>query len=816
MNCFLCNESFSVQQCLLDHLTTFHGTPSSFTYKCTACKPAVSFPDLRRYKRHVGVTHVALFEATTAATFKSTDRDNTVKIPIITHDPPLEPTLQDQPSGHPTSERTNEYKEDNKEKPCTEEDILDIRNSLRESFLNFSQHLYGKKHFTRKDVLDLQRSITEEIIKPICDTFMKIAYFPDGIEYQRLINDICDPWQFISTEQKFVSQMKNLGFDDKVQVVEFKNESNKIVSKGCLMPIKDQIKQYFESGSIFQETMLNMKKLEQTKAITNVVHGALWQSAKNCLKNMHIIPYFVFSDEAEMNDAIGAHSGTHKVWGIYYQFPTIPPHYLGRLENIFVAGFIKASDVTERGPSKAFEDLIDILIDIEKNGIILNIGEETFQVHFVLAGILGDNLGMNTLMGYSSSFSSIHYCRFCKMTKYNAQEMVHLDPNLRRTKENYALDLAKDFKETGIKEESAFNKLQCYHVADHSVVDPMHDLYSHGICSYDLSLVLRYMIQDLKISLHVINYRIQMFNYGDTEKRNLFRKITRDQIKSTSFKMTAREMQLFVHYFPLLFGDLIPENNEVWNFVLSLVELTDLILLPAFNNQLLKTLEEQTVLHHTLYKKLFNEKLKPKYHILLHYVETIKEVGPPRYTWSFRFEAFHQVFKQYCRNITSRKNICLTLCKKAKLIFYENLNRSNFFEDKLEFKNPVNIKLIDMPYFPLLDVNSTQLSLLFRAVSRVQYRRIDYKKGYFVTRSSMNIQKLELYEIQDLLITNEECFLVGQEWEILEYSNHFASFVVGNSIQKFVLINVDDVDGPPIHLYTVGNKNYIRFKKYFV
>lgn len=57
--------------------------------------------------------------------------------------------------------------------------------------------------------------------------------------------------------------------------------------------------------------------------------------------------------------------------------------------------------------------------------------------------------------------------------------------------------------------------------------------------------------------------------------------------------MTAREMMLFIHYFPLIFGDVIPENDNVWNFVLSLVELTALVLLPKFNDELLNVLEKQ-------------------------------------------------------------------------------------------------------------------------------------------------------------------------------------------------------------------------------
>lgn len=71
-----------------------------------------------------------------------------------------------------------------------------------------------------------------------------------------------------------------------------------------------------------------------------------------------------------MNDAIGAHSGTHKVTGLYYNFPTIPSHFLSRLENIFVAGFIKAADIARVGPSTALKELVDTLKELEDSGIV--------------------------------------------------------------------------------------------------------------------------------------------------------------------------------------------------------------------------------------------------------------------------------------------------------------------------------------------------------------------------------------------------------------------------------------------------------------
>lgn len=815
MNCYLCHEIQSSFTSYMHHLTIHHGTPPVFKYTCTACIPSTLFQDIHRFKRHVAGQHLHLFDSLSQTSHHKNQRNVYENLeeninPTTIETDHGDDLLNEEPETMKCEEKVIENMHLN------ENDILELRTKLRENVYKFTLSLYSKPNLTRKDVVEIQKNVTEEIIKPIYNIFTSIASISDNEAVKNLLNDLREPFNFIATEQKFNSATQNLGLRDSLHTINFENSEGQILSKGCLMPIKHQIRLFFESPNVLSKTLENINHLEQEDSLKNVVNGSLWKSIKAKVGDKIIVPYFLYSDEAEMNDAIGAHSGTHKVCSIYYSFPTIPSHLLSRLDNIFVAGFIKASDMSEYGPSNVLQDLIDILVDLESNGLNLMIEGTAKEVQFVLLGILGDNLGINTLMGFAASFSALFYCRFCKMNKYDAQNLVTLDPKLKRAKENYEEDLIKSFKESGIKENSKFNTLKYYHVADFAIVDAMHDLYSHGICNYEISLVLDYMIQKLQISLQTINYKIQMFNYGETEKRNMFKKITREQIKSTNFKMTAREMMMFVHYLPLIFGELIPLDNEVWNFVLSLVELADLILLPSFDNEMIKVLEDQIIYHHSLYMQVFDQTLKPKHHLLLHYVQTIEKIGPPRHTWSFRFEATHQTFKKYCRSITSRRNICLTLCKKANLIFINNINNSSHFQEHLAFKKAVKLKLISLPYFSELELNSELLTSSFYASNFVSYRGTDYKVGYFLTISKLNMRTVKVFEIKDLLVKDELLFVACQQWDVKGYVNHFASFEVSLPQSRFVIMNVNQFDGPPVHLYNSANNNYVRLKKFFV
>lgn len=70
-----------------------------------------------------------------------------------------------------------------------------------------------------------------------------------------------------------------------------------------------------------------------------------------------------------------------------------------------------------------------------------------------------------------------------------------------------------------------------------------------------------------------------------------------------------------------------------------------------------------------MYLNLFNDTLKPKFHILSHYPEVMEACGPVRKFWSFHFEGKHRSFKLYMHSITSRKNTSASMAKKYRFYF---------------------------------------------------------------------------------------------------------------------------------------------------
>lgn len=86
----------------------------------------------------------------------------------------------------------------------------------------------------------------------------------------------------------------------------------------------------------------------------------------------------------------------------------------------------------------------------------------------------------------------------------------------------------------------------------------------------------------------------------------------------------------FIHFSPIMVGDLIQENDEVWKFFLTLLKIIDLLLSYNFNESNIIRLKQLISLCMlSMYIRLFNDTLKPKHHFLIHYPTIIRYPGAP-------------------------------------------------------------------------------------------------------------------------------------------------------------------------------------------
>jgi len=89
---------------------------------------------------------------------------------------------------------------------------------------------------------------------------------------------------------------------------------------------------------------------------------------------------------------------------VYACLKCFSPRFNAQLKCIFLALLFHSDDPSVFGSDAIFQSLVEeIKIHIMVAGV-------EYEIKFLMVQILGDNLGLNSLLGYTESFSANHYC----------------------------------------------------------------------------------------------------------------------------------------------------------------------------------------------------------------------------------------------------------------------------------------------------------------------------------------------------------------------------------------------------------------------
>lgn len=306
--------------------------------------------------------------------------------------------------------------------------------------------------------------------------------------------------------------------------------------------------------------------------------------------------------------------------------------------------------------------MIDELIELETNGIVIERNGVKSTVKVIVGLVTGDNLFLNSLFGFVESFTARYPCRTC-LTR---RQTCFTDKNVTlRTKENYDAAVEQSEPEnTGVKQACILNQLKYFHCCINQCQDIMHDLYQ-GICAYDMSLIINWMISSQKLDLNTLNDRLQFFPYTYHDICNKPPIILEGHLKNEVFPMEASQVKCLTQVLSMAVGDLIEEGNEQWQVYLSLRDVMDILLSPYI-------LEGEIARLKCLVREYFerrttafpNSTLKPKHHFLTHYGRLIEIFGPLCRYACFRGESKHQKAKKRLHISGNYKNVPLSLAKR--------------------------------------------------------------------------------------------------------------------------------------------------------
>ncbi len=424
-----------------------------------------------------------------------------------------------------------------------------------------------------------------------------------------------------------------------------------------LVPLRSLLKLVLESPGTM-EKIFEWQNQEST-ALEDFRDGTIFKTNELFSKELSI-PLVLYNDDCEMVNPLGSKTSVHKLGFVYFTLKCLRPEYLSNLNSHFLLAVYKTDDIKTYGINAVLDPIVSEIKDLELEGVQVDTKCFKGTIKVGIAQVCGDNLGLNSILGYTEIFSGKTVCRWCRVQKEVLREQTVEDLSVMRNRINYHSDLLQNNPtETGVKRECSLNKLQFYHVTDNVTPDVMHDILE-GVGGYETKLVLNSLIEQKLLTLDQLNNRLTSFDYGFSDSHNKPSVIKPQDLKNPdgAMRQTAAQMWCLLRLLPLMVGDLIPEGEKHWELILSLLSCMELIFSPALTEEAVIFLQHLIEEHHSLFLELYPDRhLKPKHHFMLHYPGAIRKLGPLVRFWAMRFEAKHGFFKMLSHITCNFRNI---------------------------------------------------------------------------------------------------------------------------------------------------------------
>lgn len=176
------------------------------------------------------------------------------------------------------------------------------------------------------------------------------------------------------------------------------------------------------------------------------------------------MPLFIYHDDLETGNVLGSHSKINEVGTVYCTKPCFPQNFSSKLQSIIMSDVFYSNDWKQYGNIAVFQYLIKDLNMLRKERIKIFVDGQIIQIYFVTSLIIGDNLRLNNILGFVSSFVNTHWCRICYTDSEKAGAMSREDVSLLRTFNEYEIDVIKIFTcDSGIVNKNIFNSIEGYH-----------------------------------------------------------------------------------------------------------------------------------------------------------------------------------------------------------------------------------------------------------------------------------------------------------------------------------------------------------------
>lgn len=534
---------------------------------------------------------------------------------------------------------------------------------------------------------------------------------------------------------------------------------------------------------------------------TDFCCGSLYKSI-SIFREMNI-QIQLFCDEFEVCNPLGSRATMHKVHAVYFIIRNMPNH--SKLSNIFLVTVFNSDDIKckETDFNNILAPIVDEMKVLESVGIEISskmlesVGLKDIG-SLVLKGTvvawISDNLGANSSLGFVESFNSTYYCRICEMPKKNCQTECKENSKEIRTVEKYQKHIETiknsvqvDFAETkGIKRYCILNDLKYFNIMINFATDTMHDI-SEGAIPFVLKNLFEHCINKKIFTKETLVNKAQFYNYG--MKKNVVPSMI--VLNKGCLNQTASQsMSLFLHI-PFILFEYKDKIGKMWECITTLQKIVQILFSPNITKEDIQDLRKYVSQHLSFIQKHFNVKLLPKHHLMLHYAMIIELMGPLILLNVIRFEAKHQMFKQFVKKSQNFKDINHSIAIKHQKWMCQ---RTKSYKSEIDIKFGKKYSTIEVP----TEVSDSQTSPIWQ-VKWLKKDNYTYKSG------SVVLYENNLQEVKRLFVSDSECFLYCSTYKFVEKCHFSNSFKIKKNIpEKMIAIKLSSL------------RNYKLYKKVYL
>ncbi|KAL1255351.1 hypothetical protein QQF64_013412 [Cirrhinus molitorella] len=274
--------------------------------------------------------------------------------------------------------------------------VFDIVGALQRQTMSFLQR-FGQSETPEGQQLNQQFANAAEPFQGLDTEHKQMKYF---VQAGYLVQPVEQPLPGVSYTQQRDSQtgtVKQVAVQDTFQRI----------------PLCPLLKVILESPGTMEKIMEWKMKLNDSNSLddTTVL------KTSSVFPTEPSVPLLLYNDDCEMVNSLGSKTSIHKLGFIYFTLKCLPPECLSSLDSHFLLAVYKADDAKTYGIDAVLRSVVDDINDLETNGVEVDTAHFKGTLKVWVAQICGDNFGLNSILGYTESFSRNSVCRWCHVKK---------------------------------------------------------------------------------------------------------------------------------------------------------------------------------------------------------------------------------------------------------------------------------------------------------------------------------------------------------------------------------------------------------------